>query len=239
MTKSIAPTEVRFIKLGRGGEWERSSIEQDQVLRLGYRSPLHQASITGKWDAVLKYWVRKREGKTGVATSDIRQIRDFYERPETTLWFTFYGRLLWWCFAKKKVDILDDESRVRAVKGRWKSTDLAGRPLFIDTLDGRLTRVGSYRGTICDVGSTVAEYLIRRINGKVAPEVRSAQDAMQQLHHSVEALIKGLFWKDFELLTDLVFTRAGRRRTGQDHESNRFGLGRTRHAPASVCPGQI
>src|SRR5437899_4279747 len=117
MSKINRPTDVRFIKLGRGGKWERSSIEEEQVIRLGYTSNLHDESLAGNWKSLTKHWLNKRKGNTSTATSDVRQIRDFYERPETTLWFTFYARQLWWCFAKKQVQLLEDGSRVRAVKG--------------------------------------------------------------------------------------------------------------------------
>lgn len=164
--KKIAPTEVRFIKLGRAGKWEKSSIEQDQVIRLGYVSPYHEQSLARDWKSVEAHWRKHRENKAGPTKSDIRQIRDFYEQPATTLWITFYARQLWWCFADEEVRELDDGTRVRSVKGSWRSTDLEGNLLRVETLDGRLTRVGMYRGTICEVKPAVAQYLVRRINGE-------------------------------------------------------------------------
>lgn len=97
--KKIAPKDIRFIKLGRAGKWEKSSLEKDQVIRLGYVSPHHEQCLAGDWKPVEAHWRNVREGKVGPAKSDIRQIRDFYEQPSTTLWITFYARQLWWCFA--------------------------------------------------------------------------------------------------------------------------------------------
>ena len=57
--------------------------------------------------------------------------------------------------------------------------------------------------------SEVAAYLVRKINGKLAPDVRQTQNELAKLQLSVEKLIKGLWWKDFELLTDLVFAKSG------------------------------
>ncbi len=209
MTRSIAPTEVRFIKLGRKGEWERSSLEEDNVIRLGYRSPLHTASLKGNWGKLTAHWLEHRKGNATTASNDVRQIRDFYALPESCLWFTFYNRMLWWCFASQPAQILPDESRVRPVIGKWSCTDLAGRPLTLQNLDGRLTKVIGYRGTICELDSEVAAYLVRKINGKLAPDVRQTQNELAKLQLSVEKLIKGLWWKDFELLTDLVFAKSG------------------------------
>lgn len=53
------------------------------------------------------------------------------------------------------------------------------------------------------------DYLIRRINGEVIEEITEAENSYDTLINSVEKLIKGLWWSDFELLTDLVFSKLG------------------------------
>ena len=53
------------------------------------------------------------------------------------------------------------------------------------------------------------DYLIRRINGEVIEEITEAKEVYETLIKSVEKLIKGLWWSDFELLTDLVFSKLG------------------------------
>lgn len=209
MTKPISPSGVRFIKLGRKGEWERTAIETDNVIRLGYRSPMHQQSLKGNWKAVTRHWLEVRGENSATATNDVRQIRDFYEQPDTSLWITFYNRMLWWCFAKQPAEQLDDESRIRHVIGRWRNTDLAGRPLTIQNLDGRLTKVVGYRGTICALDPDVEAYLVRKINGKLPIEVARAQTELANLQLTLEELIRGLWWHDFELLVDLVFAKSG------------------------------
>ena len=92
--------------------------------------------------------------------------------------------------------------------GKWSCYDINGKhELLVDNLDGRITKVQAYRGTICSV--ELEEYLIRRINGEVIPEVEEAKEAFSNLINKVENLIKGLWWQDFELLTDLVFSKLG------------------------------
>lgn len=208
----IRPSDVRYIKLGGGGEWEKSCIEVEQTIRLGYVSPHHQDSLAKNWDAVLAYWNKFRNGNAATASNDLRQIRDFYEQPPNTLWFTFYKRQLWWAFAQPTVSELPDLSRVRRVVGAWCGTDILGRPLWEESLDGRLSQIVGYRGTICGVSVEVAEYLVRRINGDRSDEVVRAEAAVAELERAVEQLIKGLYWKDFELLIDVVFSRAGYQR---------------------------
>src|SRR6267142_6088985 len=86
-----ANVDVRFIKLGDGGAWEKSCIE-DNTLRLGYESPFHDDALRGHWNTVKEFWLNYRKGKTRVASSDVNQIRDFYELPDTAVWITFFKR---------------------------------------------------------------------------------------------------------------------------------------------------
>ena len=43
----IEPETFRFIKLGSKGTWEKSCIEEEGTIRLGYESPLHENSMAG------------------------------------------------------------------------------------------------------------------------------------------------------------------------------------------------
>jgi hypothetical protein len=152
--------------------------------------------------------------KEATATRDINQVKDFYELDSSALWITFYNRKLWWCFAKKEViELEEDKSRIRHTVNGWSSTDLRGRELTIESLDGRVTTVQGYRGTICGINSDVHAYLINRINGRSIKEVEDAQVQLAGLKTTIAALVKGLYWKDFELLTDLIFSQSGWQRT--------------------------
>jgi hypothetical protein len=51
--------------------------------------------------------------------------------------------------------------------------------------------------------------LLSRINGEVLEDVQRASDALEALKAAVMPLIQSLNWKDFELLVDLIFSRAG------------------------------
>lgn len=204
--KPIAPNKVRFIKLGEGGEWEQSCI-QNNAIRLGYHSPHHEDSVTGNWGSVRQYWLAYRNGSEGTATRDINQIRDFYELEESDIWITFYKKKLYWCHAAKEVIELDDKSRIRNVIGAWSSTDINGKTLRVENIDGRVTKVQGFRGTICSI--ELQDYLVRKINGHAIDEVESATSSLNKLKADVEELIKGLWWHDFELMIDLVFSKSG------------------------------
>lgn len=199
--------KIRYIKLGDGGKWERYCIEEQQVLRLGYRSPHHQDSLNGDWDTVRNFWLSARNGNQGEATKAVNQIRYFYELSESDIWITFYKRKMYWCHAHKEVQELEDGSRIRNVIGSWSCFDKNGSPLSVENIDGRITKVQGYRDTICEV--ELPEYVLRKINGEVQPEIQSTKDALASLKKNIENLIKGLWWSDFELLVDLIFSQSG------------------------------
>ncbi|MCH8493431.1 MAG: hypothetical protein LAT53_09390 [Idiomarina sp.] len=199
--------KILYIKLGDGGRWERYCIEEQQTLRLGYESPHHQESLSGDWDIVRSFWLSARNGNKGAASRDLNQIRAFYELSESDIWITFYQRKMYWCHAHKEVHELEDGSRIRNVIGSWSCYDKTGSPLSIENIDGRITKVQGYRGTIC--GVELPEYLLRKINGEVQPDIQSTKEALACLKLNIENLIKGLWWNDFELLVDLIFSQSG------------------------------
>jgi hypothetical protein len=203
--------KIRFIKLGGRGEWEASCIERDNTIRLGYESPHHRESLTGNWETVRQYWLQFRNQNEGQATRDLNQIRDFYELAETDIWVTFYKRSMYWCHARKDAYELEDGTRVRQVIGAWSNCDKTGKPLTIENIDGRVTKVQGFRGTIC--GIELPDYVLRKIKGETQPEVEAAKKSLQSLKSSIESLIKGLWWSDFELLVDLIFAKSGWQRT--------------------------
>ena len=202
----ISPSQVRFIKLGRGGMWEKGCIEDPTpTIRFGFDNPHHEACLKGDWATVEAYWKERRPKE---ATKIVNQTKDFYTLGPDALWITFYKRKLYWCFADPEViEVEPGGSRLRKALNGWSCTDIVGRILFTDSLSGRLTRVQGFRGTICKVYEQ--SYLLSRINGEVLEDVQEASAALEALKHAVMPLIQRLNWKDFELLVDMIFARAG------------------------------
>ena len=199
-------TTVRYIKLGEKGRWESSCIAEGTI-RLGYESPYHQNSLARDWEPVGAHWLKVRNGNKREATKDIKEIQAFYELSENSLWITFHKRKLFWSFADAQVIKLEDGSRIRRTVDGWSCKDLNGNDLTIETLDGRVSKVQGYRRTICEI--ELPEYVIRKVNGLPQPEVKSAQESVETLRGSIEDLMQGLWWKDFELLVDLLFSQSG------------------------------
>jgi hypothetical protein len=205
----IKASQVRFIKLGQKGGWEQDCIEGPvPCIRIGFRSKQHQECLAGNWEAVFHYWSTTGGKTKGKATEFTNQVKTFYTADERTLWITFYKRKLYWCFTSREVEEWPDGTRVRRSLAPWSCRDVKDEELHVDNLSGALTKVQGFRGTICAVEEQ-ADYLLKRLNGDLLPEVAQAVGCLDRLECALQTLIPKLGWKDFELLCDLIFTQAG------------------------------
>lgn len=208
----INPSKALYIKLGRTGSWETESLKEG-ILRFDCNETPYEAAKSGDWDTVKEYWTKFRQN-VGTATKDVTQARNFFEASEDTLWITYSSGYLWWCFAKPGVKKHPDGGgHYRDTLGGWSKTDIHGKELTMDKLSGNLLKLQAYRGTICK--ATPFDYLIRKVNGQLLPEVQEAANAEAEMISKLVPLMKLLTWQDFELLVDLVFSSSGWRRIGQ------------------------
>lgn len=214
MPATISPTRVRYIKLGEGGSWEKECLGKG-FIRFGFgsssakRYPLCQA---GQWNDLMRSFVDAGKSK-GTATRFTNETL-FFEDDGSTLWITFVGERLCWGLLEQNSPERhrDGDGVFRNVAGGWQFTDRMGEQLTKDRLSGALTKLAAYRGTSCDVD--VADYVVRRINGKETPEVERAALASEEMRLSVLAMMRLLGPRDFETLVDLVFSTSGWRRQG-------------------------
>lgn len=209
--------EAKYIKLGEKGEWEKLCLA-DGTLRLGYYEIPHALGVAGDREGIRSIYL-SGGAKPSTASDHARQVLDFYRTGPETLWITFSDGFLWWCRARQDVEYLGADkilnpngSCLRRTEGAWSNLSVTGKPLTMSGLSGRLTRVAGYRQTICDVRGPALEYLARKINGQVMPQVERAQAARNEISRSTEELIRLLTWQDFELFVDLVFAHGGWRR---------------------------
>jgi hypothetical protein len=210
-SSALTASRLYYIKLGRSGGWEAESI-RDGIIRFGYREAPHDVCVQGDWPAVWEAMKLVR-GDAGAATRDVNQIRAYYEADEQSIFITFFGGLLYWARPTGPVKILNDGSHSRATMDGWRNTSIGGSLLSTDRLSGRLLKVQMFRGTICDVQA--ADYLLRRLNDQLSPEIAAAEEAERALLIAIGGLMRMLTWQDFELLVDLVFSASGWRRVGQ------------------------
>ncbi len=208
--QKIDPKHVRYIKLGTGGAFADKCLLHGEI-HLSYRDVPHDLCASGNWDAVVNWFVMR--GRTlGKARDATRELRDFYTLGPDCLWITFADGHLWWAFAEPEVLWRGAEdpkqgARSRCTIGGWRNQSTGGRPLRMQGLTSKLTQVGNYRQTICQVGH--AAYLLRKINDKSEPIVAEAEAARKTLIDVATRMIGELHWADFEVLADLILARGG------------------------------
>jgi len=100
-------------------------------------------------------------------------------------------------------------ARYRRTIGPWRNTDAHGRPLLMNALSTKLTKVAGYRQTLCSIGPEAELYLRRKLAGESDPVVDAALETKRTLIEACEALIAGLHWADFETLIDMILARGG------------------------------
>jgi hypothetical protein len=209
----ISPNHIRYIKLGDGGRWAAEALH-DGTLCFGYHSIPHEICVSEDWDRVRNLLSNRKSG--GAQTAGVTEVSTFYQMGEDCLWVTFADGHLYWAFAHSDViPILNGggsgPSRTRQTINGWHRTDINGRPLRVADLSSKLTKVGSYRATICKVSEE--SYLLRRINGIEEPIVIRAKEARRTMIAVAVEMIRALHWADFETLTDLIFARSGWQRS--------------------------
>jgi hypothetical protein len=202
---------VRYIKLGRrSGGWEDRSLDFNEI-HFGYGKATHELAIAGDAKKIKEHLIRLGR-KPQAAARDAQEVLDFYRLGADCLWITFARDHLWWTFAEPEVLWLgpperEQGERMRKCIGGWRNTDIKGKPLRIDSLSTKLTKVQTYQRTIC--GVEAEDYLLRRINGVEEPLIAKSSQARDALLDVLAEAIATLHWRDFETLAEVVFARSG------------------------------
>jgi hypothetical protein len=206
---TVIAEKIRYLKLGRGGKWEKVSLNRGE-LHFGHGAVPHELALAGDRERIIEHLVAKGRDPRA-AGEDAREVLDFYQLGSDCLWVTFARDHLWWTVAEPEVTWIgfneEGGERMRRSIDGWRNTDVNGVPLRIDRLSTKLTKVASYRRTLCAVEAD--EYLLRRINGIVEPIVERSTLARDALLDVVTDAIRALHWPDFETLVDVMFARSG------------------------------
>ena len=214
----IKALQAKYIKLGEGGKWQGLCTE-DGTARLAYFEVPHELGLTGDSEAIRQVFLDRELAKQA-ASSHARQVMDFYKSRDETLWITFANGDLYWAFLKPEVEFFGlnsrdfpQGSRLRHTQSGWSNQSLKGTVLRESDLNGALTSVKGYQGTICDVKAF--DYLLDKINDRDAPQITAARTARKQVLDAIKDLVVMLSWRNFEVLVDLIFAQSGWRRMGQ------------------------
>ncbi|MBX3521587.1 MAG: hypothetical protein KF807_00115 [Xanthobacteraceae bacterium] len=221
--KPIKPTDVRYIKLGKGGSWAHDCFENSRV-DFGHRAISHELGLKGSREEIIAFLVAQGRDKT-TAANHAREVLEFYRQPETCLWITFADEHLYWTFANPEVtwvggDGTDHGQRFRKCVGGWSNKDINGRPILSRELSSKLTQVAGHRGTVCS--SKAADYAVRRINGIVEPILEKAAAATEALLKVIDEALKELHQDDFETLVDAILARGGWHRISRVGGTQKF-----------------
>jgi hypothetical protein len=219
LLEQTAADNVCYIKLGRGNHWWPLALETNTI-RLGFRQFDFQLCTKGDWQAAKADYARaKPDLDAGKVTSATNQVRKFFERPASTLWFTLADGDIWWCFAEPTViDIFDGDiakenetgARLRKVIDRWRNTDVNGKRLRQDTMTSKITKVISFQETICEPHGRAD--LLRIIRCQPSQEHGRALETLERLRQHVGDILDQLQFDEFELLVELIFSSSGWRR---------------------------
>lgn len=207
---SIIASRALYVKLGEGGRWEKTSIENNEI-RLGFQEIPHEVCFNHNWDEATE--IEKQYCKSqGALTSQINQVKEFYTADEDVMWITFYAGKMWWCFASKEFQGFENGEKIRKVKGKWHDTAIDNNVLWKRGISGKLLKTEKFMGTICKVSEF--SYLTHKVNGTVAPQIQVAKEAYQALQSALIPIIKNLHEFDFEIFVDLIFRQSGWQRVG-------------------------
>jgi hypothetical protein len=207
---TFVPTAVRYIKLGQGGQWADEALDRG-IIPFGYPKIEHPVCMKGDW-AQVRQQLSKMGRKPGAVSNGLRELREFYELPNDTLWVTCARGHFWWAFAEGGVveikhPLPDSPIRYRPTRTGWSNKDLSGGPLTVRSLSSALTSTTNYQMTICAVKQ--ANYLLARIRGDVDPLCTKAATLIKDQRDLASQMVCRLDWRDFETLIDLIFARGG------------------------------
>lgn len=181
LLREVEASRTRYIKLGPAGAWVDLCLGEGS-LRIGHRQVPHSVAHTRDRAAIHKHLVD--QGVTPRrATEKSREIMDFYDDDDATIWITFANGFLWWCRAATEVVDLGLENehgtKMRRCSIPWSNRSVGGVALRISELNGKLTRTAAYRQTICAVSAS--DYLLAKLNDEILPEVSEALTARDGL----------------------------------------------------------
>lgn len=235
---TIRFTNAYYIKLGKGGKWEKSSIQENKM-RIGWKDWELKEINQGDWDAIKEN--HRHEYKTkGAATADINALKIITESTPDDIWITFYENQLWWCRLGEIGIDKDKVSKYRPLSEKWRCEDINQMVLFKDQIPGSISKIARFQATVCTLGKIELEALKRLLNNLPSEAHETISRIKTSLVTEVSKGMDLLHWKDFEILVDLVFRNAGWRRVsllGEDMKD--FDLVLEEPITRSIYPVQV
>lgn len=216
LVKEDKSVKVKFIRLGRGSCNADYCIKNKKIT-FGFSSDKNLIF----WNSLKNQRILDEEIKTELkkqgenVSVGFRQCKDFFNDDGDVLWITSFNTALHFGFSDgaNAYTSLDNVTQ-KSMQFGWLSKDLKGNQLLISGLNGGITKTLSYQGTICDFSEVYAKLLINRILCIPNPRRVETEKAYNDLIERSKPLIQAFTPKDFELLVELIISRAGLKRMG-------------------------
>lgn len=215
MPENLFPNSVRYIKNGKGGQWWKAARTDNQI-HAGW-SGIPRELLLANDLSKIENNVKSAYGSRPGATQDFNALRDLLDTPSKHIWITFQDGYMWWCTASDIAVVNPNGESVS--KGHfwlncsrpWSNKSIKGRLLSESELPGSVTRTAGFKGTVCTPKDWQA--VLRLIRDEKDPDAIIAANARSEYQSATLKMIQRLSPKDFELLIDLILTRAGWVRT--------------------------
>lgn len=207
--------KVKFIRLGGGSCNADYCIKNGKITfgfgtdkNLNFWNSLKLNEIS---DEKIKAELKEQGQNVSVG---FRQCKDFFQDDGTVLWITSFKTALYFGFSDGENANLSDKGTEKTMLFGWGNKDKNGNPLLISGLNGGITKTLSYQSTICDFSEVYAKLLINRILCIPNSHRVETEKAYNDLVEKSKFLIQAFTPKDFELLVELIISRAGLKRVG-------------------------
>lgn len=217
LQKSGKPIDVKFIRLGGGGDRFNECLENKSMyFGFGTNEFLEKCNNFNENEEFIKNKLNERGYKKVKDT--MRQLQSFFEDDGNTLWVTTANRTIYFGFSDGENAFLKNingsNETYKNMKLGWTNQDSEGKVLNISGLNGAITKTLAYQSTICGFSEKYAELLVKRILNMPSKEKDEARVACGELIAKLENLIQKFEPKDFELLIELIISRSGLKRIG-------------------------
>lgn len=214
-----------YIKLGAKGGWAEKSINNG-IVRIGWKDVSLDDIISSNWDNIRKVIKKDYDdrGKKSGTTTDYNALKLFCDANEQDVFITFHKGMMYWCNLADIPVEKDDTSKFRKTKNGWSCKPLngSGKAFNSNDISGRISKTQAFQATLCKYSEEETEIICRIINDIPNRKVAEIQDKKKEICGIITELIKDLYWKDCEILADLIFQQSGWHRVSMSGGSMEF-----------------
>ncbi len=215
---------AHYIKLGSKGKWAEECLK-DNIVRIGWSFVSIEDIQSENWEViktVVEDDYRKRDKKNG-STQDYKALEKFCKATRDDIFITFYKGKMFWCRLDDSPIDNDSTSKYRKTLNGWSCNPLnSNKELLSNEISGRISKTQAFQGTVCSYTDKEKIIILRLLNGEPDENVNKITSLKNEILEKIECLFKELYWKDCEILADLIFQQGGWRKISMSGGSMEF-----------------